>query len=206
MAPDLPQTTSHEEDRELSFITAFVFIQSALRPACLCSVCSGLARLEPASLYSRSHGRLSDLKLVLSCCVDLKYMQFVTSVALLLGIVTALTVGLFSVSRIVMAASRDWLLPPFLARISKRTQTPLVAQMVLGVIIGGWGVASLERRSCGILTGRQPLASTSQSAGQRHNLCAHGPLVTCPVPSPPPFPPLCHCADLLRCRCALQPS
>ncbi|KAL4429605.1 hypothetical protein ABPG77_008654 [Micractinium sp. CCAP 211/92] len=65
----------------------------------------------------------------------LKSMQYVVSLTALFGIVTALTVGLFSVSRIVMAASRDWLLPPFLARISKRTQTPLVAQMVLGVII-----------------------------------------------------------------------
>ncbi|EFN54400.1 hypothetical protein CHLNCDRAFT_36103 [Chlorella variabilis] len=64
---------------------------------------------------------------------------YIVSLAALSGIVTALTVGLFSLSRIVMAASRDWLLPPFLARISPRTQTPLVAQMVLGVIIGGTG-------------------------------------------------------------------
>ncbi|KAI3435769.1 hypothetical protein D9Q98_001827 [Chlorella vulgaris] len=63
------------------------------------------------------------------------WMQYIVSLAALFGIVTALTVGLFSLSRIVMAASRDWLLPPFLARISPRTQTPLVAQMVFGVII-----------------------------------------------------------------------
>ena len=66
----------------------------------------------------------------------MKWMQYIVSLAALLGILTALTVGLFSVSRIVMAASREWLLPPFLARISPRTQTPLVAQMVFGVIIG----------------------------------------------------------------------
>ncbi|KAI7840220.1 hypothetical protein COHA_006002 [Chlorella ohadii] len=65
----------------------------------------------------------------------LKYMQYILAVATLMGIVTALTVGLFSASRIVMSAARDWLLPPFLAIISPRTQTPLVAQMVLGVII-----------------------------------------------------------------------
>ena len=70
---------------------------------------------------------------------DMKWMQYVIAIAALLGILTALTVGLFSASRIVMAASRDWLLPPFLARISPRTQTPLVAQIALGVIIGGWG-------------------------------------------------------------------
>jgi hypothetical protein len=79
------------------------------------------------------------------CGAGMKWMQYIVSLAALLGIVTALTVGLFSVSRIVMAASRDWLLPPFLARISPRTQTPLVAQMVFGVIIGerlarGFGV------------------------------------------------------------------
>ena len=67
----------------------------------------------------------------------MKWMQYIVSLAALLGILTALTVGLFSVSRIVMVASRDWLLPPFLARISPRTQTPLVAQMVFGCIIGG---------------------------------------------------------------------
>ena len=67
-------------------------------------------------------------------------MQYIIAITALSGILTALTVGLFSTSRIVMVASRDWLLPPFLARISRRTQTPVVAQMVLGVIIGerGW--------------------------------------------------------------------
>ena len=73
---------------------------------------------------------------VLLLLAGLKWMQYIVSLAALMGIVTALTVGLFSVSRIVMVASRDWLLPPFLARISPRTQTPLVAQMVFGVIIG----------------------------------------------------------------------
>jgi amino acid transporter len=67
----------------------------------------------------------------------LEWMQYIVSLAALAGIVTALTVGLFSLSRIVMAASRDWMLPPFLARISPRTQTPLMAQMVFGTIIGG---------------------------------------------------------------------
>ena len=70
------------------------------------------------------------------CPAGMKWMQYIVSLAALLGILTALTVGLFSVSRIVMVASRDWLLPPFLARISPRTQTPLVAQMVFGLIIG----------------------------------------------------------------------
>jgi amino acid transporter len=71
------------------------------------------------------------------------WMQCIVAVAALIGIVTTLTVGLYSLSRVVMAASRDWLLPPFLARISPRTHTPLVAQLVFGVIIGGLGVLNL---------------------------------------------------------------
>lgn len=35
-----------------------------------------------------------------------------------------------------MVAARDWLLPPFLATIYPRTQTPVVAQLVFGVITG----------------------------------------------------------------------
>lgn len=38
----------------------------------------------------------------------MKYTQYVIAVASLMGIVTALTVGLFSASRIVMSAARDW--------------------------------------------------------------------------------------------------
>ncbi|EFN53780.1 hypothetical protein CHLNCDRAFT_58448 [Chlorella variabilis] len=72
--------------------------------------------------------------------VGLHWMQYVTSVAALLGIVAALIVGLFSVSRVVMAASRDWLLPPFLARVSPRTQTPVLAQTVLAVVIAVSGM------------------------------------------------------------------
>ncbi|PSC68357.1 cationic amino acid transporter 1-like [Micractinium conductrix] len=68
-------------------------------------------------------------------CQGMKWMQYFVSVALLCGTVTGLTVGLFSASRIIMAAARDWMLPPCLAKISRRTQTPLVAQMTLGVII-----------------------------------------------------------------------
>jgi APA family basic amino acid/polyamine antiporter len=66
-------------------------------------------------------------------------MQYMVSLAATLGAIAALSVNLFSLSRIVMAASRDWLLPPFLARISPRTQTPLIAQLLFGVISGAWG-------------------------------------------------------------------
>ena len=38
-------------------------------------------------------------------------------------------------SRIVMVGARDRLLPPQLSRISKRTQTPVFAQLLVGGII-----------------------------------------------------------------------
>ena len=38
-------------------------------------------------------------------------------------------------SRVVMVGARDRLLPPQLSRVSKRTQTPALAQLVLGGII-----------------------------------------------------------------------
>lgn len=63
-------------------------------------------------------------------------MAYVVAAAAVLGSLASLIVGLFSVSRVVMAASRDWLLPPFLARVSPRTQTPVIAQLCLGVVIG----------------------------------------------------------------------
>jgi amino acid transporter len=62
-------------------------------------------------------------------------MQYIVAIAALLGITTSLLVGLYSVARLAMVAARTWLLPPPLARISPRTQTPIIAQMTLGVII-----------------------------------------------------------------------
>ncbi|KAI7844490.1 hypothetical protein COHA_001949, partial [Chlorella ohadii] len=65
----------------------------------------------------------------------LAWMQYIVSVAALCGVLTSLVVGMFSISRIVMSASRDAMLPPVLARVSRRTQTPVLALLVLGVII-----------------------------------------------------------------------
>lgn len=62
-------------------------------------------------------------------------MQYFVATTALFGITTCLLVGLFSVSRLVMVAAREWLLPPFLAQISPRTQTPKVAQLAAGVVI-----------------------------------------------------------------------
>lgn len=62
-------------------------------------------------------------------------MQYVVALSSLFGIVTGLLVGLYIVSRLVMVAARAWLLPPVLARISPRTQTPVFAQLTVGVVI-----------------------------------------------------------------------
>ncbi|GAB4822126.1 hypothetical protein N2152v2_009172 [Parachlorella kessleri] len=66
---------------------------------------------------------------------NLKGMYYVVCVTALLGILTACLVGLYGCARIVMVAARDWLLPPFLATINPRTQTPLVAQLLIGVVV-----------------------------------------------------------------------
>jgi APA family basic amino acid/polyamine antiporter len=66
----------------------------------------------------------------------MKCMYYVTCIAALTGILTSLLVGLYGTARIVMVAARDWLLPPFLATIYPRTQTPLIAQICIGVVIG----------------------------------------------------------------------
>ena len=110
----------------------------------LCFLLEHLAGQLAPALTSACAWRLR-LRSWVVCVAGMKWMQYIVSLAALAGIVTALTVGLFSLSRIVMAASRDWLLPPFLARISPRTQTPLMAQMVFGLIIGALCCAELVR-------------------------------------------------------------
>lgn len=62
-------------------------------------------------------------------------MKYIVSLAALFGITTSLLVGLFSVARLVMVVAREWLVFPFLANISPRTQSPVIAQMTLGAII-----------------------------------------------------------------------
>ena len=47
---------------------------------------------------------------------------------------TSLLVGLYITSRLVMVGAREWLLPPMLANVSTRTQTPVAAQLLTGAI------------------------------------------------------------------------
>ncbi|KDD75750.1 amino acid permease [Helicosporidium sp. ATCC 50920] len=68
--------------------------------------------------------------------VGLPAFAYLVAVAAILGILTALLVGLYSLSRVVMVCARDWMLPPPLANISVRFQTPVLAQAVVGIIIG----------------------------------------------------------------------
>ena len=96
-------------------------------------------------------------------------------------------VGMFSISRIVMSASRDAMLPPVLARVSRRTQTPVLALLVLGVIIGGRGTASTEQwlRLTWVLVGHEPQSPCllSQPACPAAAAAATQPSLP-PLPSP----------------------
>ncbi len=69
-------------------------------------------------------------------------MYYVTCLAALSGTVVAMLVGLFGAARLVMTAARDWLIPPFLATIYPRTQTPLIATLAAGCTTGRWALPS----------------------------------------------------------------
>ena len=64
----------------------------------------------------------------------LHYMVYIVSTAAVIGSFTGLLVGLYTGGRLIMVVGRDWLLPPVFARISRRTQTPVIAQVVLGAL------------------------------------------------------------------------
>ena len=66
---------------------------------------------------------------------NLGYMRYIVATAALIGTLTGLIVGLYAVSRIMMVVARDWLIPPVFARVSARTQTPLLAQLSIGLAI-----------------------------------------------------------------------
>lgn len=68
-------------------------------------------------------------------CRGMVWMQYVVSVTVLLASSSTLLVGLYSVARLVMSVAREWLVPPFLAQISPRFGTPVIAQLTVGIII-----------------------------------------------------------------------
>lgn len=62
-------------------------------------------------------------------------MQYIIALGALFTISTTLLVGLYSLGRVVMVGAREWLLPPVFSSISSRTQTPLLAQAVVGILV-----------------------------------------------------------------------
>uniref|UniRef100_A0A1D2A1S4 Uncharacterized protein n=1 Tax=Auxenochlorella protothecoides TaxID=3075 RepID=A0A1D2A1S4_AUXPR len=89
-----------------------------------------LSMLLPATAISASDGMGHDF-----LTIGLHYMKYVVAVAAVLGSFTGLLVGLYTASRIAMVVARDWMLPPWLAKISTRTNTPARAQIVVGVVV-----------------------------------------------------------------------
>lgn len=65
---------------------------------------------------------------------NMDWMQYIFAIGSCFTIVTTLIVGLYSGARVIMVGAREWLLPPVLANISPRTQTPIVAQVTIGVL------------------------------------------------------------------------
>jgi hypothetical protein len=83
--------------------------------------------------------------------VDMPWVPYLISVSGLMAGIAGELVGLFSLARLVMVISRDWLLPPVLAGVYPRTQTPIVAQCSVGAIVGE--SAPVHERHAGMLAG-----------------------------------------------------
>lgn len=68
------------------------------------------------------------------CLTGLPWMRVFVSLVAIMGIISVIAVSLYSGGRLIMVCSRDWLLPPQLATVSTRTQTPILAQAFLGIM------------------------------------------------------------------------
>jgi APA family basic amino acid/polyamine antiporter len=66
--------------------------------------------------------------------VGMKWASYIVAVGALLGIVTGTMVGLLAVARSITALGREHFLPPFLAWVSPKLQTPIFTTALLGVI------------------------------------------------------------------------
>mmetsp|Transcript_3310 Transcript_3310/g.6635 ORF Transcript_3310/g.6635 Transcript_3310/m.6635 type:complete len:737 (-) Transcript_3310:731-2941(-) len=66
----------------------------------------------------------------------LGWMQYIVALAGVFAISTTLLVGLYSGARTLMVGAREWMLPPIMSDISAKTQTPLVAQIIMGIAAG----------------------------------------------------------------------
>ncbi|GAB4822125.1 hypothetical protein N2152v2_009171 [Parachlorella kessleri] len=98
----------------------------------------GLALMVPFGSFGLEHGREFEHAAYSTSFLkwaDMTSMYYIVCVTAILGIMASILVGLYGSSRIVMVAARDWLLPPFLATIYPRTQTPLMAHILVGVVV-----------------------------------------------------------------------
>ena len=59
----------------------------------------------------------------------------IIAAGVVIGMISVLLMQIFAVSRIILVVARDGLLPPFLAKIHPKFQTPYVATLILGGII-----------------------------------------------------------------------
>ncbi len=66
--------------------------------------------------------------------VGMQWMQYIFAIGSAVTITTTLLVALFISARLIMVGAREWMLPPMLAQVSKRTKTPIVAQVLVGCI------------------------------------------------------------------------
>ena len=62
------------------------------------------------------------------------WMQYIFAIGSIICIMTTLLVALFVSARLIMVGAREWMVPPILASVSTRTKTPIVAQVLVGVI------------------------------------------------------------------------
>jgi basic amino acid/polyamine antiporter, APA family len=68
--------------------------------------------------------------------VGLKWVDALVAAAAIAGITSVLLVLLIGSARVIMAMSRDGLLPPFLSRIHPTFRTPWVATILIGLFVG----------------------------------------------------------------------
>ncbi|KAI8474786.1 MAG: cationic amino acid transporter [Monoraphidium minutum] len=62
------------------------------------------------------------------------WATYIVALGALMGIITTTLVGMYGTSRVITGVARDHLIPPFLAHVGGRAQTPWVAIAVQGVI------------------------------------------------------------------------
>ena len=68
--------------------------------------------------------------------VNAKWASYVVSVGAGISMLGCTLVSLFGLPRLIYAMAEDCLIPSCLARVNKRTETPVIATMVSGIVTG----------------------------------------------------------------------